>query len=53
MLDVLKRCFPAEFAGWEPQIKKMIPSFGTRLSDNPATAKKSFAASAKALKLST
>jgi malate dehydrogenase (quinone) len=53
MLDVLKRCFPTEFAGWEPQIKKMIPSFGTRLSDKPAVAKKSFASSAKTLKLST
>ena len=52
MLDVLKRCFPTEFAGWEPEIKKMIPSFGTRLSDKPAVAKKSFAASAKTLKLS-
>ena len=52
MLDVLKKCFPTEFAGWEPEIKKMIPSFGTRLSDTPAVAKKSFAASAKTLKLS-
>ncbi len=53
MLDVLKRCFPEEFIGWEPQIKKMIPSYGTRLSDTPAVAKKSFAASAKTLKLTT
>lgn len=52
MLDVLKRCFPQEFSGWEPKIKKMIPSFGTRLSDNKTVAKKSFASSAKTLKLS-
>jgi malate dehydrogenase (quinone) len=52
MLDVLQRCFPKNFTTWEPEIKKMIPSFGTRLSDNPEVAKKSFAASAQALKLS-
>ncbi|MDH6531895.1 malate dehydrogenase (quinone) [Aurantimicrobium minutum] len=52
MLDVLQRCFPHDFKKWEPEITKMIPSFGTRLSDNPDVAKKSFAASAKALKLS-
>lgn len=52
MLDVLQRCFPADFKKWTPEITKMIPSFGTRLSDNPDEAKKSFAASAKALKLS-
>lgn len=52
MLDVLQRCFPSEFKKWKPEITQMIPSFGTRLSDNPEVAKKSFAASAKVLKLS-
>jgi malate dehydrogenase (quinone) len=51
MLDVLQRCFPDRFSSWEPQIKNMIPSFGTRLSDKPAVAKKSFSTSSKALKL--
>ena len=36
MLDVLKGCFPREYAGWEPRLKEMIPSLGTKLSDNPA-----------------
>jgi malate dehydrogenase (quinone) len=51
MIDVLKKCFPSEFSGWEPTLVKMIPSFGKRLSDKPAEAKKSLAATAKALKL--
>ena len=51
MLDVLQRCFPDRFSSWEPQIKNMIPSFGTRLSDKTAVAKKSFSTSSKALKL--
>ena len=51
MLDVLHRCFPDRFSTWEPQIRKMIPSYGTRLSDKPAVAKKSFSTSSKALKL--
>ena len=34
MLDLLKRCFKNDFAKWEPEIKKMIPSFGQKLSEN-------------------
>ncbi|THG30902.1 malate:quinone oxidoreductase [Naasia lichenicola] len=37
MLDVLKRCFPDRIAGWEPQIRQMVPTYGTLLSDSPAT----------------
>lgn len=35
-LDVLSKCFSqkGEFAKWQPALKKMIPSFGTKLSDN-------------------
>ena len=35
MLDVLQKCFPAEFKGWEEKIKVMIPSFGQTLADKP------------------
>ena len=52
MIDVMKKCFPTEMKKWEPQLKKMIPSYGERLSDNPAGAKKSLTATAKTLKLS-
>lgn len=51
MIDVLKRCFPAEFLTWEPHLKDMIPSYGSRLSDNPAVAKASMKATATTLKL--
>eukprot|EP00930_Biecheleria_cincta_P044808 TRINITY_DN3085_c0_g1_i1.p1 TRINITY_DN3085_c0_g1~~TRINITY_DN3085_c0_g1_i1.p1 ORF type:complete len:789 (+),score=149.81 TRINITY_DN3085_c0_g1_i1:28-2367(+) len=37
-LDVVAKCFPKEFETWTPKIQEMIPSFGTRLSDNPAFA---------------
>lgn len=52
MIDVLSKCFPNEMKRWEPQLLKMIPGYGKRLSDNPAEAKKSLAATAKTLKLS-
>ena len=32
MLDVLARCFPDRFVGWEPRLRQMIPSFGRELS---------------------
>ena len=51
MIDVLKRCFPTEFTTWEPHLKDMIPSYGSRLSDDPAVAKASLKATAKTLKL--
>ncbi len=36
MLDVLERCFPQEFAGWQAKIREMIPSFGRKLAEDPA-----------------
>ncbi|MGP1451008.1 MAG: malate dehydrogenase (quinone) [Wolinella sp.] len=38
MLDVLRRCFKAEFNSscWQDKIREMIPSYGMRLSDNVA-----------------
>ncbi|MFE9576002.1 malate dehydrogenase (quinone) [Nocardia sp. NPDC006044] len=36
MLDVMQRCFPAEYAGWTPKLKEMIPSLGVKLSEDPA-----------------
>ncbi|HIV81726.1 MAG TPA: malate:quinone oxidoreductase, partial [Candidatus Salinicoccus merdavium] len=35
MLDILKRCFPAEYDQWEDKIKEMVPSYGIKLSENP------------------
>lgn len=35
MLDVLRRCFPAEFPGWAPRLQELVPSLGTSLADDP------------------
>ena len=43
MLDVLARCFPEQLPGWKAQISEMIPSFGTKLSDDSSTATESLA----------
>jgi len=51
MLDVLAKCFPDRMAGWTPQIEKMIPSYGSPLSNNKATARKILVATAQELEL--
>ncbi len=51
MLDVLERCFPDRMAGWMPQLKRMVPSYGKKLSENPALASKTLAATQKALEI--
>jgi len=35
MLEVIRKCFPHELKEWEPKIRKMIPSYGVSLADNP------------------
>ena len=35
MIDVLQRCFPDDYAGWEPKLKEMVPSLGSKLSEEP------------------
>ena len=51
MLDVLAKCFPAKIEGWKPTIAAMIPSYGSKLSDNPARAQKIVAGTAKVLRI--
>jgi malate dehydrogenase (quinone) len=53
MLDVLERCFPDDYLRWVPRIRTMIPTFGTRLTDSPATARKVLQSTAKALHLAS
>ncbi len=36
MLEVMERCFGDRFESWQPKLKEMIPSLGTKLSENPA-----------------
>jgi malate dehydrogenase (quinone) len=35
MLDVLQRCFPDRHHAWTPKLKEMVPSLGTKLSEEP------------------
>lgn len=51
MLDVLARCFPDRFLGWEPKLRQMIPSFGRQLSAEPTVAEASLTETAKVLEL--
>ncbi len=51
MLDLLSRCFPEQLPGWTPKLKEMVPSYGTQLSNDEATAAKTMARTAKALEL--
>ena len=32
MLDLLKKCFPAKMAGWEPKLRELIPAYGEKLN---------------------
>jgi len=36
MLDVLEQCFSHRYQSWLAPLKEMVPSLGTRLSDEPA-----------------
>lgn len=51
MLDVLTKFYPDQMQSWTPEIKKLIPSFGIKLNDDPTLAKRYLAETAKTLKL--
>src|SRR5690625_1294873 len=34
MIDLIERCFPQQFDGWQDKIKEMIPSYGKLLNEN-------------------
>jgi malate dehydrogenase (quinone) len=36
MLTLLERCFPDRIDGWRPSLQEAIPSYGHKLSDDPA-----------------
>ncbi|HWL01472.1 MAG TPA: malate:quinone oxidoreductase, partial [Microbacteriaceae bacterium] len=52
MLDVLARCFPAKLAEWEPQLRRMIPSYGQQISADEQRVAATIAATSQALQLS-
>jgi malate dehydrogenase (quinone) len=51
MLDVLERCFPQRWAGWQGKLREMVPSLGTKLSDDQALFDKVWQWSTKSLQL--
>jgi malate dehydrogenase (quinone) len=36
MLDVMERCFPAEYPAWKERLRDLIPGIGLKLADEPA-----------------
>jgi len=52
MIEMLETCFPKKISQWRPTLKKMVPSYGSALSDNPEKAHKSLVATAAKLGLS-
>ncbi|MEV8190896.1 malate dehydrogenase (quinone) [Rhodococcus pyridinivorans] len=51
MLDVLERCFPQQWAGWQSKLREMVPSLGLKLSDNPDLFRQVWDHSTKSLQL--
>lgn len=51
MLDVLQKLFPGQQEAWQKNLTSLIPSYGQKLNDSPALAKKTLSATAKKLKL--
>jgi malate dehydrogenase (quinone) len=51
MIDLLKRCFPDRYAGWEPTLQTLIPTIGETLNDRPEKAKQVMAHTASVLHL--
>lgn len=51
MIDVLERCFPERLAGWSKKLRGMVPSYGTKLSDDADLAYRSMSDTGSVLKL--
>lgn len=51
MLEVIKRCFPAEFTSWQHKLKELIPSYGTKLNDDAERAAENLSRTARILHL--
>ena len=52
MLDVLQRCFPDRIDGWKKPLTRMIPSYGSPLSNAPKRTATMVAKTAKVLQIS-
>lgn len=51
VLDLLKRSFPDRIAGWEDELRTLIPSYGTKLAADPANARKVMTENAAILRI--
>jgi malate dehydrogenase (quinone) len=51
MIDVLERCFPQRLGGWSKKLRGMVPSYGTKLSDDADLAYRSTSHTGNVLKL--
>lgn len=51
MIDVLERCFPERIGGWAKKLRGMVPSYGTKLSDDADLAYRSTSHTGSVLKL--
>ena len=51
MIDVLERCFPERLGGWSKKLRGMVPSYGTKLSDDADQAYRSTSHTGSVLKL--
>ncbi len=49
MLELLKTCFPDRIAGWEGELRELIPTYGERLNPQPELARHTMAATAEVL----
>lgn len=51
MIDVLERCFPERVDGWSKKLRGMVPSYGTKLSDDADLAYRSTSHTGSVLKI--
>ncbi|GAA2197789.1 malate:quinone oxidoreductase [Sinomonas flava] len=51
MLELMQRCFPKSFKGWEPKMREMMPGYGVKLDEHPELAAEVAASTAAALQL--
>jgi malate dehydrogenase (quinone) len=51
MLTILERCFPERMAAWKPTVLELIPSYGTKLNDDPQAARDVLERTARTLQL--
>jgi malate dehydrogenase (quinone) len=51
MLEVLERCFPEQWTGWQPHLQEIVPSRGIELAEDPDFARELQRRTAKVLGL--